>query len=164
MQNPLRRAPEREAYFPRIQLKNEEGYRMRRKWNRFVAGLLSIVLLVTMLPMEVLAAGNGGRAEQPSQTMPFQDVKSSDWCAKAVEYVYSHGIFNGTSTATFSPSGTMTRGMFVTVLGRMAGVNPDDYSGETPFSDVPQTMYYAPYVQWAARYGITVGTAKIIKK
>lgn len=131
---------------------------MRRKWNRFVAGLLSIVLLVTMLPMEVLAAGNGGRAEQPSQTMPFQDVKSSDWCAKAVEYVYSHGIFNGTSTATFSPSGTMTRGMFVTVLGRMAGVNPDDYSGETPFSDVPQTMYYAPYVQWAARYGITVGT------
>ena len=131
---------------------------MRRKWNRFVAGLLSIVLLVTMLPMEVLAAGNGGRAEQPSQTMPFQDVKSSDWCAKAVEYVYSHGIFNGTSTATFSPSGTMTRGMFVTVLGRMAGVNPDDYSGETPFSDVPQTMYYAPYVQWAARHGITVGT------
>ena len=131
---------------------------MRRKWNRFVAGLLSIVLLVTMLPMEVLAAGNGGRAEQPSQTMPFQDVKSSDWCAKAVEYVYSHGIFNGTSTATFSPSGTMTRGMFVTVLGRMAGVNPDDYSGETPFSDVPQTMYYAPYVQWAAKYGITVGT------
>ena len=62
---------------------------MRRKWNRFVAGLLSIVLLVTMLPMEVLAAGNGGRAVQPSQTMPFQDVKSSDWCAKAVEYVYS---------------------------------------------------------------------------
>ena len=52
----------------------------------------------------------------------------------------------------------MTRGMFVTVLGRMAGVNPDDYSGETPFSDVPQTMYYAPYVQWAAKYGITVGT------
>lgn len=53
---------------------------MRRKWNRFVAGLLSIVLLVTMLPMEVLAAGNGGRAEQPSQTMPFQDVKSRLVC------------------------------------------------------------------------------------
>ena len=131
---------------------------MRRKWNRFVAGLLSIVLLVTMLPMEVLAVGNGGRAEQPSQTMPFQDVKSSDWCAKAVEYVYSHNLFSGTSATTFTPNGTMTRGMFVTVLGRMAGVNPDDHSGETPFSDVPQTMYYAPYVQWAARYGITAGT------
>lgn len=159
MQSPLRRAPERVGpYFPHIQLENEEGYWMRRKWNRFVAGLLSIVLLVTMLPMEVLAAGNGGRAEQPSQTMPFQDVKSSDWCAKAVEYVYSHNLFSGTSATTFTPNGTMTRGMFVTVLGRMVGVNPDDHSGETPFSDVPQTMYYAPYVQWAARYGITVGT------
>lgn len=90
---------------------------MRRKWNRFVAGLLSIIMLVTMLPMEVLAAGNGGKAEQPGQTMPFQDVKSSDWCAKAVEYVYSHGIFNGTSTATFSPSGTMTRGCLSRCLG-----------------------------------------------
>ena len=39
---------------------------MRRKWNRFVAGLLSIIMLVTILPMEVLAAGNGGKAEQPS--------------------------------------------------------------------------------------------------
>ena len=131
---------------------------MRRKWNRFVAGLLSIVLLVTMLPMEVLAAGNGGRAEQPSQTMPFQDVKSSDWCAKAVEYVYSHNLFSGTSATTFTPNGTMTRGMFVTVLGRMAGVDPGDYSGETPFTDVQPAAYYVPYVQWAARYGITVGT------
>lgn len=71
MQNPLRRAPEREAYFPHIQLKNEEGYWMRRKWNRFVAGLLSIVLLVTMLPMEVLAAGNRrqGGAAQPDNAI-----------------------------------------------------------------------------------------------
>lgn len=44
---------------------------MRRKWNRFVAGLLSIVLLVTMLPMEVLAAGNAGRggAAQPDNAI-----------------------------------------------------------------------------------------------
>lgn len=131
---------------------------MRRKWSRLVAGLLSIVMLVTMLPMEVLAANKGSEEEQPSQTMPFRDVKASDWYAEAVEYVYSHNIFNGTSATTFAPDGTMTRGMFVTVLGRMAGVDPDDYSGETPFSDVPQTMYYAPYVQWAAKYGITAGT------
>ena len=131
---------------------------MRRKWSRLVAGLLSIVMLVTMLPMEVLAANKGSEEEQPSQAMPFRDVKASDWYAEAVEYVYSHNIFNGTSATTFAPDGTMTRGMFVTVLGRMAGVDPDDYSGETPFSDVPQTMYYAPYVQWAAKYGITAGT------
>ena len=129
---------------------------MRKNWNRFVAGLLSIVMLVTLLPMEVFAASS--KEEQPSRTIPFRDVESSDWYAQAVEYVYSHDIFSGTSATTFTPDGTMTRGMFVTVLGRMAGINPDDYSGETPFSDVPQRMYYAPYVQWAAKYGITAGT------
>lgn len=129
---------------------------MRKNWNRFVAGLLSIVMLVTLLPMEVFAASS--KEEQPSRTTPFRDVESSDWFAQAVEYVYSHDIFSGTSATTFTPDGTMTRGMFVTVLGRMAGINPDDYSGETPFSDVPQRMYYAPYVQWAAKYGITAGT------
>ena len=76
---------------------------MRRIWSRLVAGLLSIIMLVTMLPMEVFAAGISGTEEQPSQTMPFQDVKSSDWYAEAVEYVYSHGIFSGTSATTFTP-------------------------------------------------------------
>lgn len=128
---------------------------MRRKWNRFVAGLLCIIMLATMLPMEVLAAGSG--KAQP-QALPFEDVRSSDWFAKAVEYVYSHNLFSGTSATTFTPNGTMTRGMFVTVLGRMAGVDPGDYSGETPFTDVQPAAYYAPYVQWAARYGITAGT------
>ena len=133
---------------------------MRRKWRRFAAGLLSIIMLITMLPAEALAANSGSKENQSGQTMPFQDVKSSDWYAEAVEYVYSHNIFSGTSATTFTPNGTMTRGMFVTVLGRMAGVNSGDYSGETSFSDVPQTMYYAPYVQWAAKYGITTGTSK----
>ena len=45
---------------------------MRRKWNRFVAGLLSIILLVTMLPMEVLAAGNGGRRSSPARQCRFR--------------------------------------------------------------------------------------------
>ena len=133
---------------------------MRRKWKRLAAGLLSIIMLITMLPTEALAANSGGKEKQSSQTMPFQDVKSADWYAEAVEYVYSYNIFSGTSATTFTPNGTMTRGMFVTVLGRMAGVDSGDYSGETSFSDVPQTMYYAPYVQWAAKYSITTGTSK----
>ena len=52
----------------------------------------------------------------------------------------------------------MTRGMFVTVLGRLAGVNPDRYAGPSAFSDVAHTAYYAPYVAWAAQYGVTLGT------
>ena len=48
--------------------------------------------------------------------------------------------------------------VFVTVLGRMAGIDPAKYGGDTGFTDVPEGMYYAPYVKWAAQYGITGGT------
>ena len=51
----------------------------------------------------------------------------------------------------------MTRGMFVTALGRLAGVDPADYqSGK--FTDVKADAYYAPYVNWAAKTGIVSGT------
>ena len=52
----------------------------------------------------------------------------------------------------------MTRGMFVTVLGRMAGVDADRYQGESSLSDMPADAYYAPYVAWAVKHGVTAGT------
>ncbi len=119
-------------------------------------------MLVTLVPGQVFAAGTGsGQTTQAAQQKnPFTDVKSSDWFYDAVRYVYANGLFSGTSSAMFTPDGTMTRGMFVTVLGRMAGVDASAYSGDTGFSDVPQTQYYAPYVKWAAKHGITSGTSK----
>ena len=54
----------------------------------------------------------------------FRDVSSGAWYYGAVDYVTQRGLFNGTSSTTFDPRGTMTRGMFVTVLGRYAGVDP----------------------------------------
>lgn len=56
-------------------------------------------------------------------SMPFSDVTESDWFYEAVGFAYARNLFNGTSDSTFSPSVTMTRGMFVTVLGRFAGVD-----------------------------------------
>ena len=50
----------------------------------------------------------------------------------------------------------MTRGMIVTVLGRLSGVNPDEYD-EMSFSDITDNAYYARYVEWAARNGIVQG-------
>jgi hypothetical protein len=51
--------------------------------------------------------------------LPFSDV-SSQWYAEAVGFVYTKGLFNGTTSTTFSPTQSMTRGMFITVLGRFA--------------------------------------------
>ena len=123
--------------------------------KRIISLLLVFALLATLLPTGAMAAET---AAKDSGTNPFTDVKSTDWFYDAVRYAGEKGFFSGTSATTFEPYGTMTRGMFVTVLGRMAGVNAGDYSGVTGFSDVPETAYYAPYVAWAARYGITGGT------
>ena len=57
-----------------------------------------------------------------STTIPFTDVSTGAWYYNAVCYAYGNNLFNGTSATTFSPENTMTRGMFITVLGRMAGV------------------------------------------
>ena len=62
-------------------------------------------------------------------TIPFTDVALERWSYEAVSFVYAKGLFNGTSATSFSPESTMTRGMFVTVLGRFAGLSSNLSSG-----------------------------------
>ena len=47
--------------------------------------------------------------------------------------------------------------MFVTILGRLHGVNAADFTAVS-FSDVVAGEWYAPYVEWACANGITNGT------
>ncbi len=54
--------------------------------------------------------------------IPFTDVISGSWYYDAVSFAYANKLFNGTSGTAFSPDMQMTRGMFVTVLGRFAGL------------------------------------------
>lgn len=122
--------------------------------KRIISLLLVVSMVLSLLPVSALAAGT----KDTTADSPFTDVKPGDWCYDAVLYAKANGFFSGTSETTFSPNGTMTRGMFVTVLGRMAGIDPAKYGGDTGFTDVPEGMYYAPYVKWAAQYGITGGT------
>ena len=123
--------------------------------KRLLSILLIAAMLLTMLPVSALAQTNTAQTAQ--DTNPFTDVKQSDWYYSAVQYARVNGFFGGVSETLFAPSGTMTRGMFVTVLGRMAGVDPANYAGAPEFSDVAADAYYAPYVQWAAKFGITTG-------
>ena len=86
----------------------------------------------------------------------FTDIENH-WAKDNIFFVVSRGLLNGTSATTFSPNTGMTRGMFVTALGRLAGINPDSYrTGK--FTDVKADAYYAPYVNWAASKGIVSGT------
>lgn len=99
--------------------------------------------------------------DQPSKddnttTSSFQDVGTNHWAKEAIELVTARGIFQGTSDAYFSPDGAMTRGMFVTVLGRLAEA---ETTGTSSFVDVSADAYYSPYVAWAAQNHIVEGVS-----
>lgn len=89
----------------------------------------------------------------------FTDI-TGHWAADNILFVASRGLLSGTSDTTFSPGIGMTRGMFVTALGRLAGINPDSYK-TGKFTDVKADAYYAPYVNWAAQTGIVEGVTAI---
>lgn len=85
----------------------------------------------------------------------FTDI-NGHWAKEHILFTVSRGLFSGTSETTFSPDSPLTRGMFVTAFGRLAGINPADYQNRA-FTDVKADAYYAPYVNWAAKTGIVGG-------
>ena len=85
----------------------------------------------------------------------FQDVTAGQWFYKAVDYMASEGYILGISESHFGPALQMNRASFVTLLGRLEGV--ENTGAQTGFVDVPADSFYAGYVAWAVEKGITNG-------
>lgn len=90
-------------------------------------------------------------------TLPFTDVRETDWFYDDVVFAYENGLFSGTTATTFSPYAPMTRAMLVTVLYRLEG--EPAVTGRSGFSDVTIGSYYEAAVTWAADSGIVNGTS-----
>ncbi|ERT63432.1 S-layer homology domain-containing protein [Peptoniphilus sp. BV3AC2] len=88
----------------------------------------------------------------------FRDT-NGHWAKVAIDYVVNKGYFYGTSETSFSPNKPITRGQFVTVLGRMLNVNTSIYSAQN-FNDVKSSMYYSSYIAWANKMGIVSGVGQ----
>ena len=86
----------------------------------------------------------------------YADSSASAWYGSAVDYASLRGLMSGTGASTFEPTHTLTRAMFVTILGRMARVDVSKYSGVS-FKDVEAGSWYAPYVEWGANHAIVTG-------
>ena len=95
--------------------------------------------------------------EFTDESLPFTDVRRSDWFYEDVAFAYENGLFAGTSDTTFSPNASMTRAMLVTVLYRLEG--QPAVNGRSGFSDVQYNGYYEDAVTWAADNGIVNGTS-----
>lgn len=77
----------------------------------------------------------------------FDDTQNH-WAKSSIDYVSARNLFNGVSDREFAPNSTITRGMFITALGNFDNVDTTWYE----FGN--NTVYYAPYVEWANDNGI----------
>lgn len=113
--------------------------------NRLISTLLALLMLLAAIPT----------------VRAFSDT-DGHWARDYIDQAVALELFNGVSSTSFEPESTMTRGMFVTVLGRMEGVDPAAWSSDKApqfFTDVAADMYYAPYISWAVCNGIVDGTS-----
>ena len=85
----------------------------------------------------------------------FTDV-GSHWAKDDIAFVVNRGLFSGISATKFSPNTAMTRGMFVTALGRLANADVSAYK-QSSFTDVKNDAYYMGYIEWASKNGIVSG-------
>ena len=102
-------------------------------------------------------------AEDPDWTEPeepatdvsdiFIDVAPNAWYKDAVQYAYAGGLMTGVSANEFAPDSTTTRGMIVSMLARLEGVESANDAG---FADV-EGEWYATAVNWAASVGVVNG-------
>lgn len=127
-----------------------------RKTVAFVAALtLTAGLSLTAFAAEPEDSAPQGAFEGAAWQNPFGDVRESDWYYHNVKYAHSNNLFSGTSATTFAPNTPMTRGMLVTVLGRMSGADVSGYVSS--FDDVADSAYYVKYTEWARQKGIVSG-------
>lgn len=81
----------------------------KQRYKRLLAGVLAALLL------------SSGSTASAASASDFRDVPRTSWYYDAVNFAVGQGLFQGTGAGQFSPSGTMTRGMFAVVLSRLAG-------------------------------------------
>lgn len=94
-----------------------------------------------------------GKTDCPSAA--FSDLDTGKWYHEYTDYVLEKGLMKGMGDGIFAPEGSVTRGMMVTVLYRMAG--EPEVKNAAPFTDVAQGRYYAKAVAWAYENGIVKG-------
>jgi len=82
------------------------------------------------------------------------------WAKPGIDFVTERELFLGITPDRFGPNETMTRGMFVAVIGRLYERSYGSVSGTGTFTDVAPDAYYAKYVAWANENGIIRGVGK----
>ena len=84
----------------------------------------------------------------------FDDVVPGVWYFDAVSFAREHSLFQGVGARSFAPERAMSRGMVVQVLYNLSG---NGAKCANPFTDVPESAWFADAVCWAAQEGVVNG-------
>ncbi len=99
-----------------------------------------------IIPVTPVTPSKPSQKPDTGKDLPFTDVSANNWFYDGVKYAYENGLMNGTFSNAFSPNANTTRGMIVTILARVEGVNTNG------------TPWYAAGQKWAMDNGISDGT------
>ncbi len=116
--------------------------------KKLISGVLALVLAMSLVPSAFAAEG--------ASVDKFTDVPADAWYRDELAYALHNGYISGTSETTFAPDALVTRGQFVTILGRMVNADVSQFK-TTQFEDVNIMSWYGPYVEWARSTGIVNG-------
>lgn len=86
----------------------------------------------------------------------FEDV-TGHWSHAAVHYLAVRDVVSGVGENQFVPEGAVTRDEFVTMLMRVANIDPDILELTEPFADVPADRFSYTALLQAKTLGIAAG-------
>lgn len=123
-----------------------------------------LFILILALSLSIMSVGISVYAEEQdsgimplSGTLPgsiFDDVAEDAWYTPYIGYVLNKGIMTGKGDNQFAPGETICRAQFATILYRMSGSQPIEYSPRFP--DVPTDNFYTFPVLWAAQENVKI--------
>lgn len=135
------------------------------KKERFIAGYTNELFV----PNNVCTRGqffqiiwrmNG--SPKVTTSIPFTDVKSTDYYYDAVKWAFNRGFTSGTSATTFSPNQAITRAQAVHVLWKMAGSPTVSLPVGEDVKDVADSTNNKPWyydaVKWSWTHHYMAGT------
>lgn len=125
----------------------------RIKKKILIGGLISSLILCLSVP--------GFAKEGPDKEVKevkFTDIENH-WARKPIIDAINKKLMVGTSDLSFSPNEKITRGEFITILGRLGKVDTKKYA-EVKDKDIEAGKFYTEYMNWAVEKKLLPKTSK----
>src|SRR5665647_141517 len=103
--------------------------------RRLISLLLCVCMVFSSVPTLAFATNQ-------SDNQIFKDVSPNNWFYDSVMQSVNSNIFSGITNDTFSPNESMTRAMYVTIMGRIAQVANNGSVTNFSFTDLKSDAYY----------------------